>query len=427
MEDFICAIKTLCADKNNQQLSELLNKNTDQLLQNATNIDQVVGALDPEQHSLAFLALLSLKVTFPNPGDFELLYMQIQQCVNMCPAEQIQLLKVQLCQLCHYLTSQLLEKKQPLKGIKILAMAITKLQTSPLQLTSVHADLMQLCLVAKCFKPALPFLEEDIAEIIKESSQDPPSDVRQFLLYYYYGGMIYTALKNFDRALFFYEIAITTPASDISYIMLNAYKKFILVSLLEHAKIINLPKYTSHVVMKYLKPLSSPYHDLADAYASRNPSSVNAVVAKNVDHFTADTNMGLVKQVMTSLYKVTIKRLTKTFLTLSLNDMANRVGLDNTEEAERYVLQMIEDGEIYASINQKDGMVSFHNNPEKYNDPRMLKRLDDQIRAYQSLDDKLHSMDSMLALNPQYIKKTNDISGGFDDEGLGKMKDDGIL
>ena len=39
----------------------------------------------------------------------------------------------------------------------------------------------------------------------------------------------------------------------------------------------------------------------------------------------------------------------------------------------------IEDGEIYASINQKDGMVSFHSNPEKYNDPRMLKRLDDQV------------------------------------------------
>lgn len=58
MDDFICAVKTLCADKNNHQLSELLNKNTDQLLQNATNIDQVVGALDPEQHSIAFLALL---------------------------------------------------------------------------------------------------------------------------------------------------------------------------------------------------------------------------------------------------------------------------------------------------------------------------------------------------------------------------------
>ena len=38
-------------------------------------------------------------------------------------------------------------------------------------------------------------------------------------------------------AIFLYFQAITTPASDISYIMLNAYKKFILVSLLEHSKV----------------------------------------------------------------------------------------------------------------------------------------------------------------------------------------------
>ena len=44
-----------------------------------------------------------------------------------------------------------------------------------------------------------------------------------------------------------------------------------------------------------------------------------------------------------------------------------------------FISFQIEDGEIYASINQKDGMVSFHSNPEKYNDPRMLKRLDVQV------------------------------------------------
>ena len=42
-------------------------------------------------------------------------------------------------------------------------------------------------------------------------------------------------------------------------------------------------------------------------------------------------------------------------------------------------MEQIEDGEIYASINQRDGMVSFDNNPEKYNNPRMLKKLDDEV------------------------------------------------
>ena len=43
-----------------------------------------------------------------------------------------------------------------------------------------------------------------------------------------------------------------------------------------------------------------------------------------------------------------------------------------------YLIQ-IEDGDIYASINQRDGMVSFHQNPEKYNNPKMLKKLDGEV------------------------------------------------
>lgn len=39
----------------------------------------------------------------------------------------------------------------------------------------------------------------------------------------------------------------------------------------------------------------------------------------------------------------------------------------------------IEDGEIYASINQRDGMVCFHDNPEKYNNPAMLHKIDQEV------------------------------------------------
>lgn len=50
----------------------------------------------------------------------------------------------------------------------------------------------------------------------------------------------------------------------------------------------------------------------------------------------------------------------------------------------------IEDGEIYASINQKDGMVCFHDNPEKYNNPAMLHKIDQEVM-------KLHNHPTDLA------------------------------
>lgn len=48
----------------------------------------------------------------------------------------------------------------------------------------------------------LPFLELDMMDICKENGA---YDAKHFLCYYYYGGMIYTGLKNFERALYFYE------------------------------------------------------------------------------------------------------------------------------------------------------------------------------------------------------------------------------
>jgi hypothetical protein len=37
------------------------------------------------------------------------------------------------------------------------------------------------------------------------------------------------------------------------------------------------------------------------------------------------------------------------------------------------------DGEIFATINQKDGMVRFHDNPEQYKSASMLQQLDKEV------------------------------------------------
>lgn len=116
-----------------------------------------------------------------------------------------------------------------------------------------------------------------------------------------------------------------------------------------------------------------------------------------------DKNLGLVNQVVSSMYKRNIQRLTQTYLTLSLQDIANTVQLRNAQEAEMHVLQMassvyygdywhhfiiwplifklqIQDGEIYATINQKDGMVRFLEDPEQYKTCEMIEHIDSSIQ-----------------------------------------------
>ena len=54
-----------------------------------------------------------------------------------------------------------------------------------------------------------------------------------------------------------------------------------------------------------------------------------------------DKNLGLAKQVLASLYKKNIQRLTKTFLTLSVVDVVNRAKLSGVEQAEAYIVDMV--------------------------------------------------------------------------------------
>lgn len=286
-----------------------------------------------------------------------------------------------------------------MQGVKILTQAVEKIRVSDSELTAVHADLCQLCLCAKVFGPALQFLDVDITTIA--STEDVNLDAKYFLLYYYYGGMVYSAMKNYERALYFFEVAISTPAQAMSHIMLESYKKYILISLILHGKLNAVPKYSSQVITRFIKPLSHPYNELANAYGTSQSDELRNVTNKYHDVFERDVNVGLVNQVTASLYKKNIQRLTQTFLTLSLVDVANKVHLSGPAEAEKYILNMIKSGEIFASINQKDGMVVFRDDPEKYNTPEMFMNIQADITQIMELNKQIVKMEEEIKLNPQ--------------------------
>ena len=120
--------------------------------------------------------------------DFETLFVQVQEFVSGCNGEQIRMSR-EACNyniyfilfyfifnkflflvsnLCHNLTQSLIERHQAIRGIDILTKAINKVQLHQSQFTSIHSDLCQLCLISKCVKPALAFLDVDVTEISRE-------------------------------------------------------------------------------------------------------------------------------------------------------------------------------------------------------------------------------------------------------------------
>lgn len=122
-------------------------------------------------------------------------------------------------------------------------------------LTTTHVLLSRLSLLARAYTLALPVIDQTICQFSattdkpnyqqNESDIDPSPSLHLFgphsnlshkdhLQYFLYGGMIYMALKKWNKARHFLSIVISSPAiNSVSLIMVEAYKKWVLVNLLE--------------------------------------------------------------------------------------------------------------------------------------------------------------------------------------------------
>jgi len=257
------------------------------------------------------------------------------------------------------------------------------------------------CLLSKCYSTALPIINEEIFEVNAEATTP-----RDFLLYYYYGGMVYTGLKQFKKALGFFRMVITAPAVVLSSIMVEAYKKYVLLSLICFGKVSSLPRHTSSVLQRHHKTSFPQYTDFVNAYSTNSTEEVHKVAGQHADVFQKDKNFGLVKQCIQRLYRNNIQKFTQTYLTLSLDDITKQVGLPNSKETESQILRMIDNGEIFATINQQTGMVSFQENPEQYDDNKMTTLIDKQIQNVIGVSQRVRLLDESVASSQQYIQKT---------------------
>lgn len=277
------------------------------------------------------------------------------------------------------------------------------------QLLSIHSDLYQLCLLCQWFEPALTYLDTDIIDIHSENGK---FDVKHLLLAYYYGGMIYACIKQFDRAANFFENVLTVPASATSAIAIEAYKKYVLVKLISGSTTSNqLPTYTSRNVQQTIKSLcNAQYTELFNIFNSGTLIQFDEFVNRNREQYARDRNLGLIKQTRNAFICNSIQQLTKTFLTVSLKDLANRVQLQSTNEAEQYLIDMIENGQIFASINKKDGMVIFHGSPEKFDANGMLIKLQDETEKRMQAEKQLRDLERQISLSKIYIQRTQSAS-----------------
>jgi len=404
MDKLVAAIQNYSnSEQDLKQLKNILNKDEAVFQKSLNVLDDVLSVLDPATHSLGYVFVLGAKASSQKiePTRF---MTQVHRFLLACTASQIRLAPNKVAIVCHRFKELCIEANQALRAIKPLRLAVTKLRPTSESLTPVHADLVQVCLIAKNYNAALSILDTEIFDVNQEATSITP---KEMLLYYYYGGLVYTGLKEYKKAFNFFKMVVTTPAVVLSAIMVEGYKKYILLSLLEYGKVQNLPRYTSSVVQRYHKNSFPQYQEFATAFTTQSTDDLHKCAEVHADIFRKDKNFGLVKQCIQSLYSKNIQRHTQTYLTYSLQDMATNTKLRSPSDAEKHVLRMIEKGEIFATVNQKDGMISFQEDPEQYDTKKMTIQLDAQVQKVIGLASKVRAIDESIASSASYIQRTS--------------------
>jgi len=102
-------------------------------------------------------------------------------------------------------------------------------------------------------------------------------------------------------------------------------------------------------IVRRLRPLCPTYTERVGAHT--RPDRLLVLVDRHREQFNRDNNIGLVHQCERSFHKMSIQRLTKMFVTLSLGDAVARVQLPiGQTRAQTCLLARIEDGEIFAAL-----------------------------------------------------------------------------
>ncbi|GIJ88422.1 hypothetical protein Asppvi_007346 [Aspergillus pseudoviridinutans] len=385
-----------------RQLYELIAyiKQPTRLNEITRSADLLLDGLNPSLHSVAYLFVFHARVKVlgerlpkdVQPGGH--LWKRAIEFLRVFDPIQVRYAGQEWRRLIELVANAAQASSKTFLAVQAVRDAILRLDPASETFTSTHLLLMKLCLLSRSYRHALPVLNKAMyhfpagpshayqahrqvflcsehgssaAYITHASGFTAQVTYRDHLQYFLYGAMIYMALKEWESALHLLCIVVSCPvANTVSKIMVEAYKKWLLVSLLAKGKIISTPEMINPHVMKVYQSLILPYVSLADTFENDDTERLWAEVDVGRAIWLADNNMGLVLQVVHAHRKSVVVKLGSTFSAVAIADIAQRIASDPvpSTEAETSISSMVISGLdstlLHSNSNHKPTMLHFH-------------------------------------------------------------------
>ncbi|KAF8622982.1 hypothetical protein AX15_006580 [Amanita polypyramis BW_CC] len=352
-----------------------------------------LGALDVVTNTLGILWILSARLTIQDAAVPPPEYI-LEFCRHFDP-EQARMAPDRVTLLAkgivRYAAARLNNEAWEIEPLYHL---VTRYPPGGSYLTTIHPLFVLACVATRHFTAALPVLQTPITRVDISLSDLVYVDN---LKYHYIGGVALAALRRWDEAMDFFEICVASPAMVPSSIQLEALKKLKLVQLISKGKTSGLPKYTHQGLGRSLK--NTPYQAFINAYP-HNTEQLQQIIDENRQLFVMEKNLGLIINAFRRSPRWIVKKLTATYLTLSLADIARAVKIESEAEVRNLLLNMIEAKDISARISI-DGSVTFFDPTPEFAKEDVDKLLQDI--QYQA--EHLRSLEREMGKDREYLKK----------------------
>mmetsp|Transcript_10303 Transcript_10303/g.23229 ORF Transcript_10303/g.23229 Transcript_10303/m.23229 type:complete len:434 (+) Transcript_10303:44-1345(+) len=410
MDIVISQIVTLSTQNESdlKKLRDFLRHEQESLKANAAQIEQALPTLDLVQNTLGIAFLLAAQLSAGAVANPTATRTYIGKFLKAADEQQVKKAMVPMNSVCKTYAQMAIDEGQQAMVLSIgpLRCAVEKLRPHPETLTPIHAELLRVCLKAKAYHLAVPVLEQPIYDIAV-SSLNQHMTPQSFLSYFYYGALVRIGLKQYAGALQLLMVVLTCPASCLSAIQADSYKKYVLLSLKVNGEVANLPSYCSHIVQRFAKS-PSYVNEIAEAFKRDDLEAVERLAEEKAQAIQADQNMGLVKQVLASRQRRKVQTLTKTYLTLSLAEIAKEVGWDvsRVTEVEDLLFDMISCGEINARIDSVSGNVSFEDDCTDAWGNAMVVKLQEKMDQILGLAQRIAAFEEEVVQSDAYIRRT---------------------
>ncbi|KAG6845052.1 hypothetical protein H0H87_001389 [Tephrocybe sp. NHM501043] len=377
-----------------------------------------LSVLDMRENTVGVLWILAARVstTTNAPPHWEQL---LEFCATFVP-EHARLAPDRVSALARGIVACANASANPKAAVQPLALLVRRYPPSPSHLTALHAIFALHCCQIHAFSALLPVLATPITDI--DLTLSPDLTYNDSLLYHYLGGIAHAALKHWADAEDFLEIALSTPGSIPAALQLEALKKLRLIQLIARGKVSSfclsfidatltpapqispLPRYTHSHLNRLFKP--TPYNAFVAAYP-HNPDLLHDIARRDATTFASEMNTGLITQALLRAPRWELKKLTSTYVTLALSDIAKAIKLPDEDAVSALLLDMIESSDISAQISST-GTVTFSDLPPTLSDPSAKitpSTFNALLTSVQSQADLLRALEKEMGVSKDYLTK----------------------